>query len=61
MTRWRWVAMSPELKLTLTLDSDDPELIERVEYSARSRGITLVRIEEPEVQPIAADYADSAE
>lgn len=51
MTRWRWITLSPELNLTLTLDSDDPELIERVEHSARENRITLVRVEEvPELE-----------
>lgn len=42
--QWRWVTISPELNLTLTLDSDDPELIRQVEYSAEANKITLVRL-----------------
>jgi hypothetical protein len=51
MTRWRWVTISPELGLTLTLDSDDPELVARVEESAKAQGITLQRIDESWPQP----------
>jgi hypothetical protein len=49
MTSWRWVTISPDLNLTLTLDSDDPELIARVEHSAEQNRITLQRIEPEEV------------
>jgi hypothetical protein len=76
VTRWRWVAISPEINLTLTLDSDDPELILRVEFSAAENGILLHRLDdegdagvrEPAGAPldnpgdaIAQDYAESAE
>lgn len=70
-TRWKWVTISSDLDLTVTLDSDDPELIERVEFSAKSNGIKLRRLDDDEgwpmpsgvtpPQPIAPDYADSAE
>lgn len=73
-THWRWASISPEIKLTLTLDSDDPELIARVEESARANGITIHRIEaEPwpgeallskeggEPQPLPPDYWETAE
>ena len=61
MTRWRWSAISPEINLVLTLDSDDPELVERVERSAKANGILLTRIEDPEPAPLPADYWESAE
>ena len=44
MMLWRWHTISPEIKLTLALDSDDPELINRVETSAQTNGIVLERI-----------------
>jgi hypothetical protein len=63
--KWRWHAVSPEIDLTLTLASDDPELIERVEASAKANGITLERIEPEEPArlqaPLPAEYAESAE
>lgn len=58
--QWKWKTISPDLNLTLTLDSDDPELIERVEYSARENKITLVRIEPEEAKP-PPDLSDSLE
>ncbi len=64
MTRWRWITLAEDLTLTLTLDSDDPEQIARVEKSAEANGITLTRIEE---QPEGAtgrlpeDYWETAE
>lgn len=64
MTRWRWIAISPEIELTLTLDSEDPELIERVEKSALANGITLIRLGEggwPEPAKLPEDYWESAQ
>lgn len=64
-TRWRWATLSPEITLTLTLDSDDPELIERVEHSARENRITLIRLDPPEVpelpKPLPDDYWETAQ
>jgi len=60
-TTWRWATISPELSLTLTLDSDDPELIERVEHSARENKITLQRIVPEEPRPLPEDYAETAQ
>lgn len=59
-TSWRWVAISPELKLTLTLDSSAPELIERVEASAKANGIVLERIDPEEPAP-PPDLSESLE
>lgn len=61
MTSWRWITLSPEIKLTLSLDSDDPELIAAVERSAEANKITLQRIKPEEPAPIAEDYWESAE
>lgn len=58
MTRWRWVAMSEDIDLMLTLDSDDPETIKRVETSAKANGITLVRIAEDEGWPTPSNMKD---
>ena len=55
-TNWNWVTISDEIKLALTLDSDDPEVIARVEQSAEANGITLVRIDEQ----AAADRSSEA-
>lgn len=60
-THWRWEVISPEIVLTLTLASDDPDLIERVEESAKANGITLVRLEPDEPKPLPADYWETAE
>lgn len=61
-TQWRWVAISPEIRLTLTLDSTQPELVERVEASAKANGIVLERIAEPEEpEPLPEDYWESAQ
>ena len=65
MTRWRWAAISPDIDLMLTLDSDDPEVIARVEVSAKANGIVLVRLEMdegwPVPAPLPADYWETAE
>jgi len=61
VTRWRWATISPEIELTLTLDSDDPELIARVEHSAKEQGITLVRVESEDPEPLPADYWETAQ
>ena len=46
MTTWRWLTITPEIYLTLTLDSDDPVTIALVEQSAKANGIALARIDE---------------
>ena len=61
MTRWRWLTLTPDLNLELTLDSDDPKQIEMVEESAKANGITLVRVEAFDPKPLPSDYAESAE
>lgn len=69
MTRWRWVTVSEDLNLTLTLDSDDPEMIERVEFAAREQHITLVRLDDDdgeavgvrEPAPLPPDYWETAQ
>lgn len=56
--RWRWLTLTPDLNLELTLDSDDPKQIEMVEESAKANGISLVRIEPFDPKPLPPDYAD---
>lgn len=68
MTHWRWITVSPDLDLTLTLDSDDPEMIRRVEASAEANGISLERIlgdpwvmPKDEPKPLPTDYWEGAQ
>lgn len=60
-THWKWVTISPDLNLTLTLDSDDPEKIERVEKSAEANGIVLNRFNPDEPKPLPEDYWETAQ
>lgn len=52
--------------MTLTLDSDDPELVAQVEQSAREQGITLRRIDAaqedwPKPANLPDDYWETAQ